>query len=85
MALKGLCRHEDALISLLHCAATERTLLNDIRDEIAKVFYSQLIILQIYYITVGRVGVVCCDVNGRQTSVQHGTSEQCQIDNRYKL
>lgn len=37
MALKGLCRHEDALMALLHCAAMERSLLNDVRDEIAKV------------------------------------------------
>jgi hypothetical protein len=36
-ALKGLGRHEDALLSLLHCAAMERTLMSDVRDDIAKV------------------------------------------------
>ena len=40
MALKGLGRHEDALISLFYCAAMERTLLNDVRDEMAKVWNS---------------------------------------------
>lgn len=43
MALKGLCRYEDALISLLHCAAMERTLLSDVREEIAKVTQSKSI------------------------------------------
>lgn len=36
-ALKGLGRHEDALLSLLHCAAMERSLMCDVRDDIAKV------------------------------------------------
>lgn len=38
-ALKGLGRHEDALLSLLHCAAMERSLMCDVRDDIAKVFF----------------------------------------------
>lgn len=38
-ALKGLGRHEDALLSLLHCAAMERSLMCDVRDDIAKALY----------------------------------------------
>lgn len=40
VALKGMARQEDALISLLHCAAMERSLLNEVRDDIAKALFA---------------------------------------------
>lgn len=42
VALRGLGRHEDALLAFLHCAAMERALLADVRDDIAKVSRSTI-------------------------------------------
>ena len=36
VALRGLGKHEDALVALLQCAGAERSLLADIREDVAK-------------------------------------------------
>lgn len=75
-----MARQEDALISLLHCAAMERSLLNEVRDDIAKVLikpgeFHPNVLRNSYYFARIAIGIVCHHFIGGQTDTNNRTSQ----------